>query len=174
MIKKFLSGVVFGAGFTVAVLAIYTVWMFFVLPPMIVKGFDAELHSGRVLTEGGGVPHESVHTPDFHKLSVDEKIDLSTAIIIVRYEKDENGAYRSIVEDILKKKDEVELYYNVGDVYEESSHYTVSDGFVPNRAIVFMQGNPAGMRFSTTFEGERIQGLGGIPLALLREKCSGT
>jgi len=34
-----------------------------------------------------------------------------------------------------------------------------------------MGGNPADMRYSVSYSGERIDGLGGLPLALMREKC---
>ena len=97
---------------------------------------------------------------------------MATAIIIVKSEKGENGKYKNVVEEILKIEEGVELYYNVGEVYEDDSHYKMSDEFMPTRAIIFMQGNPATMRFSTTFDGERIRGLGGISLALLRDKCN--
>ena len=107
-------------------------------------------------------------------MSVDEKIELATAIIVVRYEEGGNGNYKSVVEDVLKQEEGVELYYSVGEVYESDSHLKISDDFVPTRSIVFMQGSPAIMRFSTTFDGERIRGLGGISLALLKEKCNDT
>ena len=170
MLKKLLSGAIFGTGFSIAALCVYTAWMFFVLPPLIGQNFTSEV----VVTENPSQLQHFVNTPNFHELSVDDKIELATAIIIVKFEEGENENYKSVVEDILKKEEGVELYYNVGEVYEDDSHYKVSDEFVPTRAIVFMQGSPATMRFSTTFDGERVSGLGGISLALLREKCSDT
>ncbi len=98
----------------------------------------------------------------------------STAILILRFEEGQHGNYRSIVEEVLKHEQGVELYYGQGEVYEEDSHYSVSDKFIPRRAVVFMQGSPATMSYSTTFSGERIRGLGGISLSLLREKSNNT
>ena len=170
MLKKFFSGAIFGTGFSIAGLCIYTAWMFFVLPLLIGQNFNSEV----VVTENPSQLQHFVNTPNFHELSVDKKIELATAIIIVKFEEGENGNYISVVEDILKKEEGVQLYYNVGELYEDASHYKVADEYVPTRAIIFMQGNPATMRFSTTFEGERVRGLGGISLALLREKCSDT
>ncbi|MBU2886484.1 hypothetical protein KO507_11985 [Gilvimarinus agarilyticus] len=168
MLKKFLSGIVFGAGFSIAALGIYTAWMLYVFPPLVYKSFTSE----PVVTEGSAQFQPIIDTPNFHELSVDEKIDLATAIIVVKFEDGDNDHYKSVVEDILKKEEGVELYYNLGEVYEENTHYKMSDEFVPTRAIVFLQGNPATMRFSTTFNGDRIRGLGGISLALLKEKCN--
>ena len=170
MLKKFFSGVIFGTGFSIAALCVYTAWTFFALPSII----NQNLTSEGISTESLSLYQEFAYTPNFHELSVDEKIELATAILIVRYEEGNNGKYKSVIEDILKKDDGIELYYNVGEVYEDDSHYKISDEFAPTKAIVFMQGNPATMRFSTSFEGERIRGLGGISLALLREKCNDT
>ena len=161
MLKKFFSGAIFGTGFSIAGLCIYTAWMFFVLPLLIGQNFNSEV----VVTENPSQLQHFVNTPNFHELSVDEKIELATAIIIVKFEEGENGNYKSVVEDILKKEEGVQLYYNVGELYEDASHYKVEDEYVPTRAIIFMQGNPATMRFSTTFEGERVRGLGGMALS---------
>jgi len=170
VLKKFFSGAIFGAGFSIVTLCLYTVWMFYMLPSLIDKNMSSEI----VLTENPNPIQNFTNTQNFDELSVDEKIELATAIIIVKFEEDKNGNYKSVVDEILKKEEGVELYYNIGEEYENNSHYKVSNKFVPSRAIVFMQGNPASMRFSTTFNGDRIRGLGGITLALLREKCSNT
>lgn len=168
MLKKFLSGIIIGTGFSIAALCVYTAWMFYVLPPLIDQSFTSEVLTSENPRQR---PYFS-NTPNFHELPVEEKIKLATAIIIVKSEKGENGKYKNVVEEILKIEEGVELYYNVGEVYEDDSHYKMSDEFMPTRAIIFMQGNPATMRFSTTFDGERIRGLGGISLALLRDKCN--
>lgn len=168
MLKKFLSGIVFGTGFTIAALCLYTAWMSYVLPPLLTQNINSEA----TITENTEKRNLYPNTPNFHELSIDEMVEKSTVILTVRYEEGENGNYKSIVEDVLKKDDGVELYYEVGEAYEEDSHYKMTDKYIPKRAIVFMQGNPASMRFSTTFSGEKIRGLGGISLSLLKEKCS--
>lgn len=175
MLKKFLSGAAFGAGFSITALCAYTVWMVLVLPQVFNQSFNSEmdLNKGLGSLESPSI-ESSTGTTDFYGLSIDEKINLSTAIIVVRHEKGDDGKYKSLVEDILKHEEGVELYYKVGETYEEHLYYELVGDFMPKRAIVFMNGNPATMRFSTTFDGERIGGLGGISMALLREKCSDT
>ncbi|WHI48432.1 hypothetical protein [Microbulbifer sp. VAAF005] len=171
MLKKFLSGVIFGSGFAVAALSLYTAWMFYVIPPLVIQNFDSEM----TITEASSIENNKYpNTPNFHELSVDEMIEKATVILTVRYEPGEDGNYKSVVEDILKQEDGVDLYYGVGEVYEENTHDKMSDDFTPKKAVVFMQGNPASMRYSTAYSGERIRGLGGISLDLLKEKCSKT
>lgn len=170
MFKRFLSGVVFGAGFTAAALGLYTIWVLYFFPPLIEQRIDSE----QTAYQAPSKPEIYPHTPNFRELSVDEKVQKSTVILVLRFEKGEHGNYRSIVEEVLKHEQGVELYYGQGDVYEEDSHYSVSDKFTPRRAVVFMQGSPAKMSYSTTFSGERIRGLGGISLSLLREKSKNT
>ncbi|WP_444892948.1 hypothetical protein ACJJIE_21660 [Microbulbifer sp. TRSA001] len=127
------------------------------------------------ITEASSIENNKYpNTPNFHELSVDEMIEKATVILTVRYEPGEDGNYKSVVEDILKQEDGVDLYYGVGEVYEENTHDKMSDDFTPKKAVVFMQGNPASMRYSITYSGERIRGLGGISLDLLKEKCSKT
>ncbi|MBU2952749.1 hypothetical protein [Marinobacter sp. F3R08] len=170
MFKRFLSGVVFGAGFTVAALGLYTVWVLYFFAPLIDQRIDSEQTAYHSPEE----PEVYPHTPNFRELSVDEKVQKSSAILILRFEEGQHGNYRSIVEEVLKQEQGIELYYEQGEVYEEDSHYSTSDKFVPRRAVVFMQGSPAKMSYSTTFSGERIRGLGGISLSLLREKSNNT
>ena len=103
MLKKFLFGFIIGTGFSVAALCVYTAWMFYVLPPLIDQNFTSEV----LTSENPRQRPYSSNTPNFHELSVDEKIELATAIIIVKSEKGENGEngkYKNVVDDILKLK----------------------------------------------------------------------
>lgn len=183
--SKFLAGLAFGVGFSLACLTVYTIWIVLVLPNMI----ETSLYSGISVqseeTLDSGLPFEEISipkistpkilhpmTPNFHELPTDEKIELATAILVVKFEEGDNGMYKSVVEEILKKSEGVNLYYNIGETFEENTYFEIKDEFRPNRAVVFFQGNPATRRFSTTFDGERIRGLEGISLALLRDKCN--
>ncbi|WP_413662473.1 hypothetical protein ACG1BZ_14745 [Microbulbifer sp. CNSA002] len=134
MLNKFLSGVTLGAGFSISALCVYTIWMFYVFPLLIDQSFTSKLEETENLSQ---LQHYE-NTPNFHNLPVDDQIELATAIIIVKFEEGDNGSYRSVVEEILKKEDGIELYYNVGEVYEEAPTYNRSKNFMQERAIVFM------------------------------------
>ena len=157
----------FGAGFSISCVGIYTVWMIFVIPAV----FNSQMVSSETFTESSPASEQYPYIENFHELPVNEKIEKSTAILVTEIHQDGDGKYKNTVVEVLKQDEGVELYYKVGDTYEDYDQYGENDDFIPKGLIVFMGGNPAGMRFSVSYTGERIDGLGGIPLALMREKC---
>ncbi len=172
MINKLISGFVAGLGFSIAVILVVTVWLNYTnnisysSVPMTIKD-----------TNSASVPFDDKYPfiENFSDLPLDEKIDKATAIIVTNIEKNASGIYQTKVTEILKKNPDVEMYYNVGEIYEDYSDYNKyeTEGmFVPKGFIVFMGGNPASMMYSTSFSGGRVGSLGGISLELLREKCS--
>jgi hypothetical protein len=108
----------------------------------------------------------------FYELPVEQQIEEASMIAMARYEEGEGGARRAVITEILKKAPETVSYYEVGDEHPMSSYMQKSDGFHGDGLIIFFTGSPATMSLSVTFDGERIRGLGDIPLALFREKCS--
>jgi hypothetical protein len=107
---------------------------------------------------------------DFTARPMKDKVRLATAILIVEM-KEIDGVHKAVVQEILKLQPGIRLYYKVGDDDDDLNHMPGEecDGCTPRqRILVFMQGNPAEMRFSTTFEGDRIAGLGGTSLDELR------
>ncbi len=87
MLKKLLSGIIFGAGFTIAALCVYTGWILYVLPPLLEDNFTSQA----TITENPNQAQELINTPKFHELPLEEKIKLATAIIIIKFEEGENG-----------------------------------------------------------------------------------
>lgn len=160
-----------GVGFSISMSIILSLWLVTALPKLL------SLETS--VMETSQIPETNTETipliNDFDKLSLDEKIEKSTAIIVTKIEKNDTGKYQSRVSEVLKKQENVELYYEAGDIYKnehpyfdeyESLNRTVPEGF-----IVFMSENPARMRYSASYSGERVGGLGNISLALLRQKC---
>lgn len=176
MLRKFIEGIFYGLGFTFAFFLITSLWLMYLAPTLLisekksVSDFSSEIKKVEPL-------HNSTSNSlvdGFYKLSVDEKIGQSTAIIITKITKDENGRYESHVKEILKQGKNVELYYEVGDKYQDHNYYsdeTIGEQLVPDGFIVFMDGNPAKMRYSVSFSGERIDSLGSIPIILFKKKC---
>lgn len=176
MLNKFISGIVFGAGFSLSFVTIYTVWMVWAVPAVF--NYSA-VNTESVVSQtndSDGLPQYtddlSSYIKDFDKLTVDDKIKNSTAILLTEYMIDDEGNYINSVVEILKQESGVELYYQIGDKYETYGNYEIDDEYRPKGYIVFMGGNPATMRFSVSYSGDRISGLSDIPLALLRNKCS--
>ncbi len=115
-------------------------------------------------------PNEG-YDADFTARPMKDKVRLATAILVVEM-KEIDGVHKAVVQEILKLQPGIRLYYKVGDDYDDLSHMPGEqcDSCTPQqRILVFMHGNPAEMRFSTTFEGDRIAGLGGMTLDELRK-----
>jgi len=106
---------------------------------------------------------------DFFKWPVDKKISESSAILLTKYQK--NGdRLTAVVSEILKKNPGIDLYYNVGDEIQGFSQKIEKNTVYGDGQVVFMTGSPASFRFSTTFEHDRITGMGDMPITLLRKK----
>jgi hypothetical protein len=106
---------------------------------------------------------------DFHARPVEEKVKRATVILLTRLEK-VGESHREVVVEIVKQKPSVRLYYKVGDEYERLSHRETPscEGCEGQGQVVFMLGNPASMASSFSYEGDRVQGLGDMPLEELR------
>ena len=79
-----------------------------------------------------------------------------------------------IVTEIVKNKPGTTMYYEVGDEYSSSSYYPKGNTRYGNGLVIFFTGSPAQMALSMTYSGDRISGLGDMPLKLFREKCAET
>ena len=168
MLNKFVSGLVTGLGFSISLIIVLSIWinhMAHTSVPMTVQ--DA--------SPTAPTTENPSHFEDFSALSLDEKIAKSTAIFVTTIQKNQAGLYEPRVTEILKKQDDTELYYQVGDTYDDGHDYNRHEregNPIPKGFIVFMSGNPASMRYAVSHSGDRINTLGGISIELLRKKCA--
>ncbi len=173
MIKRFLDGLSFGAGFGVAFTIVsIAVWMFLiptllrpgsnVLPETIV--FDGD--------DAAGVPQSAFNEfLDFSEMSVDDQIAAASVIVLIEFEPADDGRMKALISDILKETEGAEFSYAVGDEYHSHSYYP-GDRYSKEREVIFFTGSPARMRYSTTYTGDRITGLNNMPEAMFRQKCA--
>src|SRR6187431_10984 len=119
MLKNFFAGIVTGLGFSIAFVVVITIWITFVLPTSFQSG------SSHISPSTTSIQAENKYPliENFDELPLDQKISNSTAIIVTKIAKDYSGRYKSVVSEILKKQDDVELYYKVGDEYDDHSDY---------------------------------------------------
>ena len=106
----------------------------------------------------------------FHAFSPEEKIRRATVIPLTEIQ----GAgeqRKEVISEIVKRAPGVNFYYEVGDQLEPFSRMPLSgcDGCGRDGQVVFLLGNPAQMVSSTSYEGGRIDGMGGLSLERLRE-----
>ncbi len=178
MFNKFWEGMVFGAGFSVAFIIISYAADFAISPALlnyklkqvaIPPSFQTN-HS--VSTPGvSDAPSSPEHQRPFHELTPDEQIQSATAIALATYEKQPDGRMAATIKEFLKKKDGITIHYQVGDEYPDASYYPSERKGYGDGVIIFFIGSPAAMQSATTYTGNRIIGLGNMPLELFRSKC---
>jgi hypothetical protein len=117
-------------------------------------------------------PHGQGSQKPFHELGIDEQIAQASVIALARYEPAADGEKKAIIREILKQDPGTEMYYKVGDEYAPASHFVASGTDYGDGVVIFFTGSPAMMMMSMGYSGDRIRGLGDIPIELFRQKCA--
>ena len=174
--KKFTEGLVFGGGFAISFITIWYIAAYFVTP-LFVSNQIKTIHNYQQ-SETSNTDNKSLtmlsETKPFHELELNEQIKQSSVIALAQYEKSADGKHKAIIKEFLKKTPGTEIYYEVGDEYEGSSYYPRENSDYGDGSVIFFVGSPAQMRLSMSYSGDRIRGLGDLPIKLLRKKCNET
>jgi hypothetical protein len=177
MLKRFVDGLVFGSGFAIAFVAIVGI-AFYTFMTSSVGTEMHEIGEARIAMPSGSTADKSVSTSGalssipFHELSVEDQIAQSSVIALLQYERIADGKSRAIIKEFLKKDPNATVHYKVGDEYPHLSHYREDKEAFGDGQVMFMTGSPATMKMTTTYSGDRLSGLGDLPLALFKEKCA--
>jgi hypothetical protein len=107
----------------------------------------------------------------FHDWPLQKQIDSASVIVIAKYEKD-GDRYKAMISEILKKDTNTTFYYKVGDEYDKGGYYPKEGTRRGEGQIIFFTDSPAMMRYACSFYGDRIAGLGDMPLEELRKLIS--
>ena len=178
MLKKFTEGLVFGGGFGISFLALWYVAAYLITPMFF--GSQIEQVTNAQLSELDANAPASISQspnsrpeagPPFHELKIEEQIKKSSVIALAKFELSSDGKMKAIIKEFLKKEPDVKLYYNEGDEYASSSYYPTDKTSYGDGLVIFFVGSPATMRMAMSYEGDRIRGLGDIPLELFKKKC---
>ena len=179
--KRFIDGLAFGAGFGVAFVVIWYFAAYFIYPRIaepyteILSGTEYSnptTYSRSVPAETlePAVSRDEVRVP-FHELTLEQQIELSSVIALAEYTQSEDGQMKAIITEFLKKDPGTVIYYSVGDEHSISSYYPKEGSNHGDGIVIFFVGSPAPMQMSMTYSGDRIRGLGDMPLKLLKQKC---
>lgn len=167
MLRKFIEGLVFGAGFAIAVIIIGLVGasaMFSMRPSSRWSAsYSVPMNDTHGTDEGDGRP--------FYELPIEEQIEEASVIAVARFEPAEDGRRKAVMTELLKRKEGTTFHYDVGDEYSPASYYPKEGMSYGDGIVIFFEGSPAMMRRSMTYSGDRIGGLGDMPLKLFRDKC---
>lgn len=174
MLKKFLDGLMFGSGFTIAFIVISYLAAFFA-QPLFMSSMEWSSSDSIPAEHTGGRPPIAAFGGDsdtpFYELAIDEKIKRASVIAVARYEQAPDGQMKAIIKEFLKNKPDTTIYYKVGDEFPTASYFPKEDSGHGDGVVIFFVGSRARMRMTMTFSGKRIGGLGDLPIKLLREKC---
>lgn len=178
MFKKFTEGLVYGGGFAISFILLWYVAAYLITPMFI--GSQVEQVTNKHLSDLDAKTHSS--TPrstealretgiPFHELKLEEQIKKSSVIALAKYEPSPDGKMKAVIKEFLKKESGVTLYYNIGDEYPSSSYYPKANTSYGDGLVIFFTGSPATMKMSMSYDGDRIRGLGDLPVELLKKKC---
>ena len=108
----------------------------------------------------------------FYELPIEKQIDAASVIALAKYQKD-GDRMKCVITEILKQAPNTKFYYNIGDEYRQCSHYSKPGEDRGDGQIMFFVGNPAEFRYSSSFRGDRLTGMGDMPFDLLRKQIKG-
>jgi len=173
MIKKFTEGLVFGGGFAISFITLWYVAAYLISPMFVSSQFETAENIQYSNEEPVTTVTERVNSfpKPFYELDLEEKIKQSSVIALAKYETASDGKRKAIIKEFLKKEAGTDIYYNVGDEYAHSSYYPKEDRGYGDGLVIFFTGSPAEMKLSMSYSGDRITGLGDLPVKLLRNKC---
>lgn len=106
-------------------------------------------------------------------LPLEKQIEAASVIAVARYLRDGDRNV-CIVSEILKQAPGTTFYYAAGDEFAEMSYYPKEGETRGDGQLMFFVGSPAEFRYSTSIQGDRITGLGDMPLDLFRAKLRAT
>lgn len=176
MSKKFIDGLVFGAGFGIAFIGLWFLASIVIFPLFYDSQFN-DIERSEYIS-----PDQDQSTPSFvpsrsdieafFDASVDEQIGMSSAIALAEYVPSEDGLMRAVIREYIKVEPGTQLSYEVGDEHKSSSYYPSGDEVRGQGLVLFFTGSDARMISATAVHDGRIMGLNDIPMTLFREKCA--
>ena len=99
---------------------------------------------------------------------VESRVQSASVIALTKWERS-RCTLRCVVTDILKQAPGSAFSYKVGDEISDLDEQVASNINYGDGQVLFYTGSPARLEQAATYCGDRIAGLGGIPISNLRE-----
>ncbi|HKJ60968.1 MAG TPA: hypothetical protein VKA94_03090 [Hyphomicrobiales bacterium] len=164
---RFIGGLLFGAGFLVSFAILY----FFALS-------ITEPHMDRIFGDksvGYSTGHDrkdSISSEEFSRLTADKKIARSSVVMITRYVPSETRKRVQVVaKDIFKKRLDIKFKYHANDRIEAVEFYPHAGTPYGDGSVIFFTGIPPAEKLEITYTGDKVAGLGSVPLDELQNLC---
>jgi len=105
---------------------------------------------------------------DFDQRIVESTVQSASVIALAKWERS-RCTLRCVVTDILKQAPGSAFHYKVGDEISDLDEEVASDLNYGDGQVLFYTGSPARLEQTAMYCGDRVAGLGGIPISNLRE-----
>jgi len=127
-----------------------------------VSSLGLDIHRVRCISQG------KQERSDFDRGFVESRVQSASVIALTKWERS-RCTLRCVVTDILKQGPGSAFSYKVGDEISDLDEQVASDISYGDGQVLFYTGSPARLEQTATYYGDRIAGLGGIPISNLRE-----
>lgn len=130
--------------------------------------------TGTELVSHSATPPEDLSdfNVDLDGLPLDERIQRASVVLITGIDR-EGATHKAVIRELYVIRAGTQFHYEVGDEYERLSHFPRDNcqGCEGDGQIVFLVGNPARMRVSYSYQGDRISSFGDLSLDDFRRKA---
>ena len=110
----------------------------------------------------------STAVSEFSHLSPAKQVQNSTVIALATYQKS-GSTLKCVISEILKHAPHTEFYYKVGDEFRTGNHSATDGADYGDGQVLFFSGSPARLEIAVAVHGDRISGMGDMPISMLRE-----
>jgi hypothetical protein len=110
----------------------------------------------------------SITRGEFDRLSPEQRVQAASVIALAKWQKS-GSALRCVISEILKQRPNTKFYYKVGDEFRAGNQRATENADFGDGEILFFTGSPARLELITAYRGDRITGLGDMPISTLRE-----
>ncbi len=101
-------------------------------------------------------------------LSPEQRVQAASIIALTRWERS-GSSLRCVITEILKQAPNTAFYYKVGDELQSHEQKIRDNTDYGDGEIIFFTGSPARLEETASYRGDRITGLGDMPISSMRE-----
>ena len=105
---------------------------------------------------------------NFHDWPLEKQIQTASVIAIGKWQKSDS-TLKCIISEVLKHAPNTAFYYKVGAEFRPGNQRVKDNTSYGDGQIMFFVGSPASFRYAMSFSGDRIAGMGDMPINELRE-----
>jgi hypothetical protein len=110
----------------------------------------------------------SVIDSDFDTPPPEQRVRSASVIVLAKWERS-GSTLRCVISEILKRAPDTAFYYKVGDEYSALNQRVRDNADFGEGEVLFFNGSPARLELASAYRGDRITGLGDMPISMLRE-----